>query len=426
MIENKRWESCSMVIGGICLIILGISVMIFRATFAITMIELIASLLIIAGVFQLVALIFGSNDIKKSVSLSTALLSIIAGEIIQLFPTIPVSIIVMLFGAYGIMTGGIKLITYFIYRKDHVKGRVFLLIDALLFIGIGISLILTPMARVGQLFLLLGLYAMSLGYTYVRDGLELFIPKATKTKYKRMIRINLPVFLVALLPYRALRAINKYLSDYEDDGEVTEFLEMKEEVVPDIEVFIHVTKDGYGALGHVDLYFDNEIISYGNYDEDSFKLMESIGDGILFITSKEKYIPFCIEHSKKTLFSYGLKLDEEQYKSVKAKIDELKSRLIPWEPPVLKDPEHPEKYNDYGSLLVKECDAKLYKFKYSRFKTYFVMSTNCVLLCDSVLGKAGTDLLNINGVITPGTYYDYFEREFKKKGSFVVTRAVYK
>lgn len=424
--KDKRWESSSMVIGGTCLVVLGISVMIMRATFAITMIELIATLLIVAGVFQLVALVIGSNDIKKSISLTTAMGSIVAGELIQLFPQIPVSLIVILFGIYGVMTGLLKLITYFIYRKDHVKGRFFLLLDALLFIGLGSSLILTPFARVGQLFFLLGLYAVSLGYTYVRDGLELIIPKATKTKYKRMIRINLPIFLVALLPYRSLQAINKYLGDYDDDGEVTEIVEKKEEVIPDIEVFIHVTQNGYGALGHVDLYFNHEIISYGNYDQDSFKLNESIGDGILFTTSKEKYIPFCIEHSKKTLFSYGLKLDDEQYKNVKAKIDELKARLVPWNPPITKDPEHPEKYQDYGSLLVKDCNAKLYKFKYSRFKTYFVMSTNCVLLADSVLGKAGTDLLNINGMITPGTYYDYFEREFKKEGSFVVTRTVYK
>ena len=427
MADKKNWESSSMVIGGIFLVTLGIIIMVLKASFAFTIIELIAMLLVLSGVFQLVSLIVGGKQTtKKGVALFNALIVIIFGEAIQLFPQIPVSIIVMLFGLYAAMSGLIKLITYFMYRKDKVRGRLITLIDALLFLIISVSLLLTPGQRANQLFFIIGCYATCLGYTYVRDGIDVVVPRATKRKYKRMIRFNLPIFLVAMLPYRSLQAINKYLSDYEDDGEVTEFVEKKVDIIPDVEVFIHVTKDGYGALGHVDLCFKDEIISYGNYDHDSFKLFESIGDGILFITSKEKYIPFCIEHSKKTLFSFGLKLSDEQKFNVENKINEIKSRLIEWKPPILQDPKHADKYNDYASLLVKDTQAKIYKFKNSRFKTYFVMSTNCVLLSDTVLGKAGIDLLNINGMITPGTYYDYFEREFKKKDSFVVTRSVYK
>ena len=141
---------------------------------------------------------------------------------------------------------------------------------------------------------------------------------------------------------------------------------------------------------------------------------------------KQEYIAFCIEHSKKTLFSFGLKLDDEQYERVIEKLREIEKRLYRWYTPYELEQTKTKKYDDYPSLLVKEANAKLFKFNKSRFKTYFVLSTNCVLLVDSVLGKAGTDLLNINGVITPGTYYDYFDREFYKKNSMVISKKIYK
>ena len=36
--------------------------------------------------------------------------------------------------------------------------------------------------------------------------------------------------------------------------------------------------------------------------------------------------------------------------------------------------------------------AACIKFTSSKFKTYFVMSTNCVLLADTIVGTAGTDI----------------------------------
>ena len=54
------------------------------------------------------------------------------------------------------------------------------------------------------------------------------------------------------------------------------------------------------------------------------------------------------------------------------------------------------------------------KFSSSEFKTYFVLSTNCVLLADSIVGKAGTDILSPQGFIVPGTYQDYLDLEYYK------------
>ena len=60
-----------------------------------------------------------------------------------------------------------------------------------------------------------------------------------------------------------------------------------------------------------------------------------------------------------------------------------------------------------------DLGAELYKFTSSRFKSYFVLSTNCCLLADSIVGQAGTAVLDVRGVIAPGTYQDYLEYELK-------------
>ena len=53
------------------------------------------------------------------------------------------------------------------------------------------------------------------------------------------------------------------------------------------------------------------------------------------------------------------------------------------------------------------------------------MSTNCVLLADTIVGAAGTDILSVRGFISPGTYQDYLDKEFERPHSLVVTKRVY-
>lgn len=80
---------------------------------------------------------------------------------------------------------------------------------------------------------------------------------------------------------------------------------------------------------------------------------------------------------------------------------------------------------DYASLLYLETNAKFYKFKSGKFKTYFVLGTNCTLFADRIVGKTGTDILKMVGIVTPGTYFDYLDHEFHKKNSMVISKTIY-
>ena len=42
-----------------------------------------------------------------------------------------------------------------------------------------------------------------------------------------------------------------------------------------------------------------------------------------------------------------------------------------------------------------------------------------------MLGVLGIDSFDMNGVITPGTYLDYFNKEFLKHNSKIITRRIY-
>lgn len=56
-----------------------------------------------------------------------------------------------------------------------------------------------------------------------------------------------------------------------------------------MEVFIHVTLDRIGAVGHVDLCYNGQVISYGNYDDRSFRLL-GIASRVFYYFKEEKYV----------------------------------------------------------------------------------------------------------------------------------------
>ena len=68
----------------------------------------------------------------------------------------------------------------------------------------------------------------------------------------------------------------------------------------------------------------------------------------------------------------------------------------------------------------------MYKFSKSKYKTYFLFTTNCAMLALDLLGKMGLDVLNINGILSPGTIYDFLETEYLNRGGLVIQRNLYR
>ena len=337
-----------------------------------------------------------------------------------------VYLIVLVIAFYQVFTATISLITWFLYRSNAITPRFRYLFDALLMAGFGLYSI-SPLHDAANFeLMLLGFYLLVLGISNIRDGI-FFDAYHENPKLKRRMRVSLPIFVTALIPINTLRKVNAFLATNTDESAEQAYDRIKTGKTVEIEVFIHTSESSLPlAIGHVDICYQRKVISFGSYDPTSERLFGTIGDGVLFKADREKYIELCKTESQKTLFGYGLDLTEEQEKAIQERLAEIDQLLIPWEPSKETSLDKEGKpQHTYSYLLQRDADAQLYKFKSSKFKTYFVLSTNCVLLADSIIGRAGTDILSPQGFIAPGTYQDYLDKEYDKPNSLVVSKLIY-
>ena len=419
----SKWKSIG---EGLVAIVLGLLLVCFGQVVPILGYQLLMAYFFLSAVWQLLTRWFQEKSRRENifVTLAKLFLAVILFDSVIL-QGIALYLLVIIIGSYQLFTGLISLITWLLYRKNHIHPRINYLFDALWMMGFGLYSISPFHDATNFELLLLGFYLIMLGASSLRDGF-FFEKGRSNPKLKRRMRMTLPIFMTALIPISTLRRWNERLSTHQvEENEV--HLERKNEKSIDLEIFIHTSESSFFlAMGHVDICYQGQVISYGSYDPHSERLFGAIGDGVLFKANREKYIELCKRESQKTLFAYGLSLSEQQKKAIEERLREIDSLLIPWEPSsqLMKRREGEIKHT-YSYQLKHEADASLYKFKSSKFKTYFVLSTNCVLLADSIVGEAGTDILSPQGFIVPGTYQDYLDLEFKKPSGIVVSRSVY-
>lgn len=431
MLKSDRfYSSSSSVIAGIVLIIIGLIMILGQDKLYFDFINLFLLVTLIMGFIQFIRyFIPKQKKTDRKISFTQSFFYLVFCLVISCFPKIPMSFLPILFASYMILNGIIKLITYILLWQEKTQGRLRELFMFLIYMAIGIPLLFAPLKNVSTMLWIVGIYTILLGINFLFDFISDVVPRRVKNKLRRRIKITLPVLLEAIIPYQVLNEINYFINrdDYKKDFV---YQEKNSDVTPDLEIFVHSSMNGYNRLGHIDICLDDKVYSYGNYDDQSKKHFDMIGDGVLFVTDKEHYIPFCIRHSHKTIFGFGLKLSDSQKKNIQTYIEHLFNDIYKWEPPIVQDSRkkkkiNKNKYGDYASCLYDSTNADFYKFNSGRFKKYFVLGANCCLLADSIIGKSGTDILKMNGIITPGTYYEYLNREFKKKNSMVITKNIY-
>lgn len=419
-INEKYFSAVWVIVQALVLLTIGILILNVTSRFLTLITYAISVFFIINGISGIFQNIFSKNKHLKKMSVLNSILNILVGLLFIYKPNIFLSIFPILFTAYILIDSIIKTITCSIYIENKLENRQMLILRTILTYVFLIILVFFPMFRSKVTYIIVGIYFILLAVTYFLDGLDLLVPNRNKNKIKKRIRIVLPVFIAAFVPRKVLSEINKM---FEVKEKYDKYIIQKEEIFPDIEVLVHIKEGNTGSFGHVDLYMDNKVISYGSYDESSVRLNSSIGDGVLFEVDKHKYLKFCNRNENKNIISFGLKLTDVQKENIRKKLEVIKKDVYEWRP--LSQIYDNKGYNDYASRLYSATGAKLYKFRRGRFKTYFVLNTNCVELTDEILSTSGIDLLSINGLITPGTYYDYFNREFRRKNSIVVSKEIY-
>ena len=412
---------------GFLFVLLGLILMVTGTWLPVKVIRLVLFLAWIATVLDLVLRIFKKSQSTDTLGVALVKL-LVLGYLLgsNLATDVPIYILALVIGVYQIFHASINLVTYVLYRKNKIRPRFRLLLDGLVLVFLGgTSLLSSTGNSVFQLFVL-GAYFFLYGVSNIRDGF-LFEEEIGKNHLKRRIRISLPIVLAALIPARTLAKVNKFMLENADEEEDIHLGIVKSGKTAELEIFVHTAETSlFSAIGHVDICYQGRIISYGNYDPSSETLFGMVGDGVLYFCDRDKYIDLCKRESQKILFGYGIDLTPEMEKAIQKKLAELKQLTIPWEPSADKimTGDGKEDYT-YAYKIRHETDGELYKFIKSKFKSYFVLSTNCVLLADTIVGQAGTDILSPKGFIAPGTYQAYLDREFEKPNSIVVSKHVY-
>lgn len=351
-----------------------------------------------------------------------SLLSFVIFVVLSNHQTIPLHIMQIIFGIYCILCGLASLVQLVINSLNGIDGKFLYLLFSVFYFVLGGYLIGID-EDLSLLIRAFGFYLMILGGRFISDAFACVNP-LIKYEWKRKFRITFPAILCAFFPDWALSAINRYL----ESGEPFELAQKDRETPHDLSVFVHVGPVGFQKVGHICFAYKGIAYSYGNYDSDSFRFNQTIGDGVFFKVPVEYYIPNAMEAEKNTIFEYGIALNDEQRKVLESKIQEFENNSYRWYCKLEREGGYDrfDRYKeDYPSRLHYKTGAKLYKFKQGKFKTYWALGDNCALFTDRILGCLGADILSIRGIISPGTYLEWLQNEYLKKNSPIITRTLY-
>lgn len=427
---RKRYENINLLLRGILSIALGIALFIFREQVIIFFTQVIIAFLFINGGAKFMQVVMWQRSNRRLpeivMQLFVALGHLMIASWLLLEQDFTTVFLVKAIGYYQLLMAVINVASYLLMVNDQVKHRLDVLLRAMIHLFFGLSSLVLPTAvsstlrRIGWYFILLGLASIVDG----RDAAMLAVRKRSKN---RRWRIMAPVIFTVLLPDSLIRKFNQYFTEDSTDPQS----QIEENLISysaytshDLEIFIHVGKKGFDRVGHVDISYNNQVYSYGNHDIETRKVFDLIGDGVLFVADKFKYVEFCMSEGT-TVFVYAIRLSNQQKIELEAELSQLLSNTDPWK--LTTDSQR----KDYIGRMQAKTDATLFKFKRGKFKTYFVLGTNCVLLVDQVIGTSGVDMLALNGLLTPGAYLEYFEHEALKEQSlisakFIINEGIYR
>ena len=336
----------------------------------------------------------------------------------------PEWIIRVSFGGYCLLCSAATFVQFVINLKNRIKGNIFIGTYVISYLILGCFLLFTPDFNTDLLMRFFGLYFILLGIRYFHDLYEEF-NLDTKYRWKRKIRIMLPPFLCAFLPDWALNKINRLLQAGKE-ADVKSIKKVNRETT--LKVMVHVGPEGFQKVGHISFAYKGIVYSYGNYDAKSFRWNQTLGDGVYFNVLLKDYIPNMMYAENNSIFEYGIQTTPEQNEKIEEELRLLRKNSYRWLCPI-EEAQGYDRFStfqsNYPSRLHYRTGAKFYKIKTGKFKTYWALGDNCATFTDIILGALGCDVLSIRGIISPGTYFDFLEKEYLKPYSPIVSRVVH-
>lgn len=393
------------------LIIIGV-IIIFAPSFSLSfLIFILLAAAIINGITFLIKGIFYHVQHRILMLLGGFAYLGISGLIIA-YPNLSTFLLALLLGFWFFIDGFIKLIIANQYRHaQEANWWVMLLSSLTSFLFVGLFIFSTRFST--ELFLAI------IGIGFVFQGISAILDNIFKgqsiSETKQRVKggyffLRAETLKAALFPRKLM---NTYRSREKEDANFRKYLD-KQNIVKtteksrvQIEVFIHSWENDPFMMGHTDFAIGDMVLSYGTYDSASLKFGGLISEGVLAVTTKQKYLRYAVEQEKKVLLGYTINLTDEQIAQIEPALQELFANTFDWYPPAVTNPEA----TDAASQLYRLTGATFYKFKNRQYKYYFALNSNCVRMTEQFLNRLGIRDPHISGVLSPGDYLEFLEKE---------------
>lgn len=374
----------------------------YNKTFKIAF-NLMGYAIIISVILKIIDIILKKK--KRTVKIFDIIINIIIGISLVFFPKIFILLSSQIFGIYALLQSLCDFINVYIYDQDKLKGKIFIFFIGIIKFIFALLLLFSPIKNSIYISILIGIYLIFCGLVSI---INIVIA----------IKMPLPLIFTAFLP-KIL--INKVKKENKINNE--------KDLEHNFEILIHLAPSGTAAMGHVEVSFENKIYSYGCYNYLSTKLFGGMGDGIIGIFDHDAYIKYCVTEKDRFIVSYGLKLNEKEKNKVRNAIDKLiNTDTVRWYPEeALYDNNliEKKKFNQMSNQIYHKANGIFYKFTKGKYKTFFVLRTNCVAGADKIISSFSNKLLKIEGILTPGTYYKYLDNEYLRKDSKIISKTLY-
>ncbi len=422
LMVQKSVDATTLLIRGILLIGLGICLFFVNQFTLRFLLFLLGILTVLSACYSLFCCLFQ----KKRVLFVDGIGDLLIGSFILCFTDFILHSFAICFGFYLLLHIVISCIEYFLYRRNYYKGRLRIIVHILFQLFFLIPLLFNLEQNIPVISMILGIYLIVLGITRLTDFLTVLIPKRTTDKIKQQIQIPLPVFLNAFIPKKLVTLVNEML---EVEQDTKHFDEKSLSFVPDLFVLIHLADHGSAKMGHMEIAFEGQVYSYGNYDMHSRSFFDMIGDGVVLVANQEDYIRYVVTKKDRYVIEFGLCLTSKERLVIKKQLECLiHTDTEPYYPDLQLSelgllPK--DEYHDMSSEIYAFASGRFYKILKGKYKKFFVLKTNCAMVAQFVLSSIGKQILVVNGIITPGAYYDYLNDRFKLKNTNVVSRKVY-
>lgn len=420
---KSQIKNYTLLVVGIISIILSVLVLSKGTELLELVIYLIGGLLIITNLLNLLLIPFKKYKFIDTLIKTT--INVIFGISIMFFSKYIITSFTLIFALYTLLISIVNIISYVIYVENNIKGKLNVFINAITSLIFTVILLINPTLNIKYVLIILSIYLMLYGLKNIINFIFQILPKKITNKIKARIDFPIPLLIAMFIPKALLKEINEILKVDKEK----KFDYKKNDLKPKLFVIIHLAKSGSASFGHIEVSYNGKIYSYGNYNKHSRHLFDAIGDGIILVADKEKYIDYCINNKKRYLIEFGIVLTEKEEKQIEKRINKLITENTE---PFYSDLELYEKgkimyddFNDMSSEIYKYANGKYYRITKGKNKIFFVLKNNCAQVAEQILKGNGKRIIKLNGIISPGTYYDYLNQAFLMKNSNVVTKKVY-